>query len=603
MFGVLHPLLLWGLAAVAVPVLIHLLLRQRPRPRPWAAMRWLQAAAQAATRRWKLTNWLLLLLRMLILALLALAVARPSLGLSGGGERLVLVMDRSASMGAGTTDIGPLAQAVAALAPRLAAWRSVVLIAVDGRGAEPIAEGDAETVRVALLKLTAVPLPGGIDSALAVPGASPVLDAVTAGADVILVSDFQQDRGEALATALTGRCRRVGRLLAGPARANAQITGPIPAVDLQAGLPGELTLPVTGQPAGAALAVDDGPFLPTAAGVSGGAVRVPVPPLSAGDHRLRLRIEDRSGPTWDDLVEVPATVRGPVAALAVRAQGDWLTAALAADSAAVVCQAIDPARFAGAALPTGGLLTIRAPVPDAARIAAWVADGGVLWAPYELLARDAGLRGLLGGLVLTGDAEGGPWRTGEQAVDEVLALAAASRVPSANLPAGSQVLLRAGESPAIVAVPAGRGVVVVELARLADDPAFQARGTMPGWVLRCVRRLAAGAGAARQIEAGTPAPAALELTRAGRTVTVAAGAPVLAEPGVWSTAAGAVVVLPSRDEGRTDAPAPRDISSDPAAALPGKGGRDLGMFLLLAALAVALGEGALAAWAGRTYGR
>jgi hypothetical protein len=259
-FSLLHPLLLWGLAAIAVPVLIHLLLRQRPKPRPWAAMRWLEAAAQAATRRWKLTNWLLLLLRMLILALLALAVARPSLGLSGGGERLVLVIDRSASMGAGADDAGPLARAVAALAPRLDAWRTVAVLAVDGRGAEPLAEGDPETVRLALAKLSAVPLPGGIDGALAVPGSSPVLDAVTAGSDVILVSDFQQDRGEALTTALTGRCRRVGRLLAGPARANAQVTGPLPAADLQAGQPGELTVAVNGQPAGAALAVDDGFF-------------------------------------------------------------------------------------------------------------------------------------------------------------------------------------------------------------------------------------------------------------------------------------------------------------------------------------------------------
>ena len=67
MFAAIHPLLLWGTAAVMVPVLIHLLLRQRPRPRPWAAMRWLQAAMQRAQRRYKLTNLLLLLLRCLII--------------------------------------------------------------------------------------------------------------------------------------------------------------------------------------------------------------------------------------------------------------------------------------------------------------------------------------------------------------------------------------------------------------------------------------------------------------------------------------------------------------------------------------------------------
>ena len=61
MLTALHPLLLWGASAIAVPILIHLLLRQRPRPRPWAAMRWLLAAAQAAQRRYRLTNLLLLL--------------------------------------------------------------------------------------------------------------------------------------------------------------------------------------------------------------------------------------------------------------------------------------------------------------------------------------------------------------------------------------------------------------------------------------------------------------------------------------------------------------------------------------------------------------
>lgn len=602
-FGVIHPLLLWGLAAVAVPIAIHLLLRQRPRPRPWAAMRWLQAAAQAATRRWKLTNWLLLLLRMLILALLALAVARPTLGLAGGGERLVLVLDRSASMGPGSDSPGPLAQAAATLGPRLGEWRSVTLVAVDGRGAELIADGNPATVRDALARLAAAPVPGGLDGALAIGSGSAALDAATSASDVLLVSDFQQDRGEALLAAFTGRCRRAGRWLAAPARANAYVTGPVPAMDLQAGTPGEATVPVAGSATGAALAVNDGPFLPAAAGISGGAVRVAVPPLAAGAHRLRLRLEDRSGPAYDDLLELPVAVRGPVAALAVRAQGDWLTAALAADAQAVSCTALEPARLAGTPLPEGGLVALRAPSPDSARLAAWVAGGGVLWTSYELLARDAALRPMLDTLELTGDAPGGAFATGDRAVDEVLGLAAAARVPAATLPVTATVLLRAGGSPIVVAIPTGRGWVVVELSRLSEDAAFQARGTVPAWVLRTTRQLTAAATAPRQLEAGTVASAALALTRAGREVTISDAAPILLEPGVWTSADGPVLVLPSRDEGRTDGAVPPGVASDVGQALPGRGGRELGWWLLLAALAVALIEGALAAWAGRAYGR
>ena len=43
--NVLHPTLLAaGLAAVALPIVIHLLLRRRYRPIAWAAMRFVQTA-------------------------------------------------------------------------------------------------------------------------------------------------------------------------------------------------------------------------------------------------------------------------------------------------------------------------------------------------------------------------------------------------------------------------------------------------------------------------------------------------------------------------------------------------------------------------------
>lgn len=104
-FGFASPLLLWGLALGGVPVIIHLLYKRRYREVPWAAMRFLLAAARKNSRRLRLEQLILLAVRTLILVLLALALARPfveSLGTYFQADlpthRLV-VIDASYSMG------------------------------------------------------------------------------------------------------------------------------------------------------------------------------------------------------------------------------------------------------------------------------------------------------------------------------------------------------------------------------------------------------------------------------------------------------------------------------------------------------------------------
>lgn len=104
--GFVNPALLAGLGLVSVPLLIHLLNRQRHKPIRWAAMRFVQAAWRKTRRRVQLENLLLLLLRMAAVALLALAIARPFTGkasplagLTESRRDVVLVIDASASMG------------------------------------------------------------------------------------------------------------------------------------------------------------------------------------------------------------------------------------------------------------------------------------------------------------------------------------------------------------------------------------------------------------------------------------------------------------------------------------------------------------------------
>ena len=119
--------MLVGLSGAALPVIIHLLNRRRDTVIDWGAMQFLDLGRQSR-RRIRLAELLLMLARMGLLALVALALARPfwaprSAAASGEGSALsrdapprdaVLVIDGSASMDrrlvSGTT---PRARAVA----------------------------------------------------------------------------------------------------------------------------------------------------------------------------------------------------------------------------------------------------------------------------------------------------------------------------------------------------------------------------------------------------------------------------------------------------------------------------------------------------------
>jgi hypothetical protein len=100
----LNPWLLIGIAAIAAPIVIHLMMRRQVRRMKWAAMRFLQVVVERNERKLRVEDRLLLLLRCLLLILLALALARPAfraagMALGGGSRTVVLALDNSASMG------------------------------------------------------------------------------------------------------------------------------------------------------------------------------------------------------------------------------------------------------------------------------------------------------------------------------------------------------------------------------------------------------------------------------------------------------------------------------------------------------------------------
>ena len=70
-------IMLVGISAAVVPLVLHLLSRARYRDVQWGAMMFLQGAEARHRRLAKATQYLLLLVRMAIVALLAVALARP----------------------------------------------------------------------------------------------------------------------------------------------------------------------------------------------------------------------------------------------------------------------------------------------------------------------------------------------------------------------------------------------------------------------------------------------------------------------------------------------------------------------------------------------
>ena len=101
----LNPAVLAGLVAALIPLAIHLLHRGRTSPLPFSNLAFLRRLHHSRMRRVRLRQWLVLLLRTLIIALLICAFARPSYRSGGGwGGRsrsvlAVVLLDLSYSTG------------------------------------------------------------------------------------------------------------------------------------------------------------------------------------------------------------------------------------------------------------------------------------------------------------------------------------------------------------------------------------------------------------------------------------------------------------------------------------------------------------------------
>ncbi|MCS6850319.1 MAG: VWA domain-containing protein, partial [Gemmataceae bacterium] len=107
-----------GLLAAGIPIALHFFYRSRYRRVPWAAVEFLRASLEQTSRRLKFQQWLLLLWRVLLLLVLAVALMRPYSAAPGSaaGDAVdaVLLVDVSYSMAARAGRATRLDQAKAA---------------------------------------------------------------------------------------------------------------------------------------------------------------------------------------------------------------------------------------------------------------------------------------------------------------------------------------------------------------------------------------------------------------------------------------------------------------------------------------------------------
>jgi len=180
-----------GLLTLAVPILVHLLARQRAPRQPFPSLRFLPDARLLTARRARPTDLLLLALRLLILAVTAAALAQPYLLT---GERAAwqartvaraVVVDTSASMGGLGANGQAAVDAALAEAERLASAAGTDAGAGAGAGA---GTGAAATGLVIPTAAPGAVLGGAVAWLAGQPGM----------AELVVLSDFQRGAVDSL---------------------------------------------------------------------------------------------------------------------------------------------------------------------------------------------------------------------------------------------------------------------------------------------------------------------------------------------------------------------------------------------------------------------
>ena len=295
----LAPAFLAGLAALAIPVLIHLANRPKKDVVRFPSLMFLEKVEYQASSRRRLRNLVLLTLRCLALILLAGAFARPYIDRPDappvavdGGREIVVLVDRSASMAVGDRMTRARAEA-AGVAEGLRRGDRATVVAFDHSAvAANRATDDASALRAAVDTLR----PGAGATRLA--PALRLAESILAGSplqrrELVVVSDFQRTAwdDEARAAAPAGATIRLAPL--GGEVANAGVVGAAASRERFSGRERAritATIRARGQPfeGAVALELDDRVVQERTVRVAGGATeRVTFDPITLPDRPAR----------------------------------------------------------------------------------------------------------------------------------------------------------------------------------------------------------------------------------------------------------------------------------------------------------------------------
>jgi hypothetical protein len=138
-----------ALGGLAIPIIIHLVFRQRPKRVELGTLRFLRIVLEHNARRRRVMRWLLLALRLACVALLAFLFARPYLlEARQGGEKttVVVLIDQSATMELKADGARAIERAVASTKDLLASANdnSRFEIAFFDHAVHPLVEGAAD---------------------------------------------------------------------------------------------------------------------------------------------------------------------------------------------------------------------------------------------------------------------------------------------------------------------------------------------------------------------------------------------------------------------------------------------------------------------------
>ena len=429
--GFLVPAFLAGLAALLVPVILHLRHREWERPLRFPSLMFLRRIPIRTARRRRITDWLLLLIRAGVFALLVAAFARPffrKTAVTPGAvpaRAVVVLLDRSMSMGHREVWPAALDSARALLAGLRAEDRSaVVLFDEETEVVQPLTSDRG----AALAAINAAkPVARGTRYAAALRAARQVLaTARDVTGEILVVTDLQRSGLTGLAGLELPADVPVRAVLVRPSsRANVALIGAevqrvasggrsqllvaARLVSRELGSPrrATLSLSVNGRSAGSreVTLLPDGPLtasfdpIPLAAGRARAELSVTPDGLSADDsfrfvvpaeQALRVVMVTPPGARSDEtlfLERALAIGREPRFALESRAS-------------------LDPRALRGAAI----VLLLDTPIPSGATGAAleqWVQEGGGLLvaAGQRLASRGAGGPAALSTGMLRGSVE------------------------------------------------------------------------------------------------------------------------------------------------------------------------------------------------------